>query len=570
MAILGIYFYRVVSRFLLAGYDADLAMVVAAANDRMELQIRAVGNIQNLLFSSEVLRTEANRRIDPTDEYDAYLQRTAVEKELKRSAFTYLGTLFEGPWDDRLITSVWVFLEDGRSFRQFREVPRDEVESDAQHRRIFDRFGNLDPVPFQIPPGPGDPLIHFLRPLVDTESTRRMGIAVVDVDPAVLGSAYAGLLSSQQASWFLLDLEGRVLASSDPSLLGTVAGPTLSVDLFKTGNRGEEGGGGYSVWSRFFSSAGLTGVVRVPTRVLYRHFRRSLLSYLFIVLLVLAGSLGMGLLFSLRLSRPLIDAGNRLRAFGAGDHAVRMPGYRERELDDFATVFNRMASEIDHLVNVVFQSRVAAAEMELRVLQNQINPHFMFNVLMGIAYEARMAGNTKVYTMTRAFSRLLQSSIYPDRAETVPLREELKILHFYLYLQRKRFGKKVRWIIRLEDPGLLDLKVLRLVLQPLVENAVVHGLEKKTGRGCLFIGIRRVEGRLSVVLEDDGVGFDPENPPAPEADHHRVGLANTRKRLGLFYRGEAGFELTSAPGRGTRIEVLFPLAEEGSRACTGF
>jgi two-component system LytT family sensor kinase len=189
---------------------------------------------------------------------------------------------------------------------------------------------------------------------------------------------------------------------------------------------------------------------------------------------------------------------------------------------------------------------------KIEALKSQINPHFLFNTLASISSLIRSkpdTARTLIVKLSGLLRRLMRS-----HQHFVTLREELESIDEYLDIEVARFGPKVR--VRKDiDPHSLDVIVPSMILQPLVENSIKHGLSRKVGPGTIVIRSRRQRGRVRIEIEDDGMGFLVERLDSPMASG--IGLANVRERLRVIYGATYQLTLTSEPGRGAtaRIEV---------------
>ncbi|WP_456476279.1 sensor histidine kinase [Oceanithermus sp.] len=198
------------------------------------------------------------------------------------------------------------------------------------------------------------------------------------------------------------------------------------------------------------------------------------------------------------------------------------------------------------------EGELARTQAELAALRAQINPHFLFNALNTIRYFVRTdpeEARQLLLRLSEVFQRVLHSG------EFVPLADEIAYAEAYLALEQARMGERLRveWI-RPEDE-LLEVRVPALVLEPLVENAVVHGLAPKPEGGTLRVVVERWGDDLVIQVRDDGVGFDPADRKSGLA------LTNIDERLRLLYGEGRGLLIESEPGRGTRIELRLPLTE---------
>ncbi|HSY80806.1 MAG TPA: histidine kinase [Gemmatimonadaceae bacterium] len=196
------------------------------------------------------------------------------------------------------------------------------------------------------------------------------------------------------------------------------------------------------------------------------------------------------------------------------------------------------------------EAEVQLSEARLRALQMQIHPHFLFNTLNTIAMLIRTANPARALAVLAELGDLLRQMLDDDPGLEVPLREELRFLEGYLGIERARFSDRLRVTMTVE-PQALDAHVPRFVLQPLVENAIRHGIAKRVASGVLTITGARAGSSLSLVVSDDGPG-----PAVDSSDG--VGLANTRERLRHLYGDEGVLSLTQAPGGGAVASITLP------------
>ena len=201
-------------------------------------------------------------------------------------------------------------------------------------------------------------------------------------------------------------------------------------------------------------------------------------------------------------------------------------------------------------------------EVRLQMLKNQINPHFLFNTLNMIASTAQIEDADTTEKMIHALSRLFRYNL-KSTDSVMPLERELKVVQDYMYLQQMRFGQRIRYDTDCK-PDTMEVLVPSFALQPLVENAIVHGLEPRRGLGSVAVRLWEETQNICVRIEDDGVGFDPENLDlAREVEsagqHNHIALTNVLRRLHLLYGDRADLQIRSKPGQGTTVLLTLPL-----------
>ena len=225
-----------------------------------------------------------------------------------------------------------------------------------------------------------------------------------------------------------------------------------------------------------------------------------------------------------------------------------------------------LAVFVRYLLTQVYQKQYTLKEMELKYVQTQMNPHFMYNIMNSIAIEARLDGNEEIFQKLNSFTELIRAKIFRGNADKVKIGQELEYIRYYLYLQNSRFGNRIQYEIQIESQELLDCMVPKLCLQLIVENAVVHGLEPKIGEGKVRVNIYQ-SGENEICLDtiDDGVGFGKEGeislPLVFEQEddaHNHVGLNNVYRFLRLIYGERYGLSITSYKDKGTMVRMRIP------------
>jgi sensor histidine kinase YesM len=200
-------------------------------------------------------------------------------------------------------------------------------------------------------------------------------------------------------------------------------------------------------------------------------------------------------------------------------------------------------------------------EAELKALQHQINPHFLFNVLNMINRLVHLEEYDTAQSVLTAFTEMLRYSA-SDIENVVTLEQELSYIKKYLYIQSLRFGNRIKYKLDIE-PNTLSLEIPCFTLQPLVENSMIHGLEPKEAGGNLFITTKTVKDGIHIIIEDNGIGM-PANTlqklinPNFEADKQSIGFRNVNMRLKLFFGENYRFHVTSKVNKGTKVVLVIP------------
>ena len=199
------------------------------------------------------------------------------------------------------------------------------------------------------------------------------------------------------------------------------------------------------------------------------------------------------------------------------------------------------------------QLEARLVEIELKALREQLHPHFLFNTMNTVAVLVREGKNDEAVTLLARLSTLLRMLLDATRASEITLRQEMDFLDLYVEIQKARFSDRLQVEIAIE-PAAMAARIPNLLLQPIVENAILHGVAPKAGPGRVAITGRVHDGRLHLEVRDDGPGI----APAPRNAREGVGLANTRERLAKIYGAQCQLALQSEPGQGVRVQIVLP------------
>lgn len=241
----------------------------------------------------------------------------------------------------------------------------------------------------------------------------------------------------------------------------------------------------------------------------------------------------------------------------------------KNEIGSLTKSFDVMTHRIHELMEQNVHEQEEKRKSELKALQSQINPHFLYNTLDSIIWMAEGKKNEEVVLMTASLSRLLRQSI-SNEDEVVPIANEVEYARGYLTIQKMRYKDKLEFQIDV-DPSILHIPLIKLVLQPIIENAIYHGLKYKESKGLLIIKGFPKDGNAVLQVIDDGVGMDEETL-AHIYDRHKVnyhsngvGVYNVQKRLKLYYGEDYGITYESVVGKGTTATITIPGRQEGQK-----
>lgn len=293
--------------------------------------------------------------------------------------------------------------------------------------------------------------------------------------------------------------------------------------------------------------------------------------YLISAALILLAALTLAFFLSDEITKPITKLGDSMKEVEKGNFdnaALEICG--QNEIARLSSSFNIMTTKIKNLMEQNVEEQRQKRKSELKALQAQINPHFLYNTLDSIIWMAEWGKTKEVVLMTSSLAKLLRQSI-SNQNELVRVEEEVEYTRSYLTIQKMRYKDKLEYEIWV-SPEVQNARVPKLVLQPLVENAIYHGIKYKEGKGIVLIEGFQKNHEIILKVTDDGIGMDSVQLAGifekRETDTRRngVGVLNVHERIQLYYGREYGLTFDSAPGKGTVAEVHIPWMEGGENA----
>lgn len=276
------------------------------------------------------------------------------------------------------------------------------------------------------------------------------------------------------------------------------------------------------------------------------------------VIIILLITITIAIWTTQRFTRPFKQFIRMMRDAERNNFKTRMDITAKDEIGQLAVSYNRMTQQIDSLINEVYEQQILKNEAEWSALQAQINPHFLYNTLDSVNWIARSHKITDIVRMVTALSKLFKLSL-AKKDKLVAVEEELQYIRYYAQIQETRFSDRIS--IHIDVPAsLMAYRIPRFILQPLVENSIVHGLERKEGTGRVDIKGAEYGDKIFFIIQDNGVGIPASKlqtlltKDVRNNDKH-LGLSNVDERIKLLYGAEWGLKLDSIEGEGTIVEV---------------
>ncbi len=406
-------------------------------------------------------------------------------------------------------------------------------------------------------------VVTFSRNLIDTsgrlgKEADRLGTIYFDVELDVFEQLFKPADLGPNDQLYIMDGKGNVFYSNQHDKIGKHFDTS---DLQKDGNM--------LAFSEPIPFLNGQAVALVSKTDLYASLLRIRTSVTIAAVLSLIALIVMGAIFSRMFSRPILSIMRQMIRVESGNLETMVEVERKDELGRLAHGFNRMIERLKLFINEAYVSEIKRKQAELGALKSQIRPHYLYNTLEVIRMSAVANDDDQVADMIHALSNQLKYVIdYGE--EWVTVRQELDHLSDYFHLINVRFDGRIKLEIEVRGDDLLDINMLKLSLQPIVENAVQHGIRPRGARGTVLVTIEREGERLAVTVYDDGIGMDEEKVRQLH-DHlthtqgtsgKSIGMKNVHERIRTACGNEYGIDISSKPHVGTSVRMVLPLHKE--------
>lgn len=467
------------------------------------------------------------------------------------------------------VSSIYVFSNSGKKYytekTSFKEIEFKDIEKMPFYQDILNKRGgfilrlNQD----GLIDSRSNTNISFMRVINSLYKQEKIGFLIINLNQKVLENSL-GLDQENTASILIKDGNDDTIINHNP-----IEGLDESAFLQKLDKQNE-----------FWSITEINGVNRMVTGVTNRKYGWKVLKVipfqdlsrqlhvfnigivaivLVNVVLLLLGSL----FISKLITNPIHSLIDSMKDVENGYFKPVCIPTNDDEIGMLKNVYNLMISEIHQLIQSIIEEQKIKRKAELGIMMEQIKPHFLYNTIDSISSLVILKREEEAYDSLRALGNFYRTSLSNGR-DIISIREELDTVENYLYIQKIRY----RDLFNAEydvDEEALDIKVPRLILQPLVENCIYHGIRPSGNKGCIKIAIKRLQNTVRLTVEDNGVGLSEERlMTLNTASEKSVGIPATRERIRILFGDKSHFTIASPRGKGTVITIEIPVQEEES------
>lgn len=391
------------------------------------------------------------------------------------------------------------------------------------------------------------------------EEDKLLGVILIDLRYSSIISLCTDVMPSNSGYVFILDDRGSIVYHPRQQLIysNLMTEQTGLVASLGEGESAEREGKLYLSSNIRDTNWRVAGVIEIDALL---SEQRNLVWY-FVVTALAFGLLACAISFfiSKRITEPILNLERTVKKVREGDLSAKADPSSNDEVGDLSESFNEMTDRIAELMEKFEKEQIEKRESVLWALKAQINPHFLYNTLDSIVWMAEAGQNEDVVEMTSALAKMLRASIGRD-SETATLRLELENIRNYLRIQKYRYKSKLNYEIDVPEK-LYNRRVEHLSLQPLVENAIYHGIRERREGGLITVFAEERDGNLIIAVEDNGVGMTEERIREimnREESVKSMGVRNVDNRIKLTFGSEYGLKIESRPGVGTRVTMTLP------------
>ena len=400
-------------------------------------------------------------------------------------------------------------------------------------------------------------VISIARTIFSLSDYKPIGVVMIDINPAVFARITRKLDLGEGSRIFIVDENNQIIHDSNG--MESVGGHFDQ--LFS--NRKD-----YYTFSSHLEQNGWSFIDIVPVRVVMSSVRK--------LTLWMITSLGVCLIFgwvlvsgaASRITRPIRQLRGLMLEMEKGNFNARFHGFQIDEIGDLGRGFNKTSRRIKELIEDVYQAEISSKESQIAALKSEINPHFLFNVLESIRMRAEIGDNLSIRQMILSLGKLMRVSL-GDHRPLISLKEEMERVEDYLIIERFNYQGRLRVVQHIPEE-VEHLRVLKFIIQPILENAIKHGVEKQMNVLTVEIRAELQDDTLRITLENDGPSIPPDRLARlqyalAEGSNYwsgGIGMMNVQERIRLFYGKEYGITIQERKPQGVLVTIVFPLEDK--------
>jgi two-component system, sensor histidine kinase YesM len=403
-----------------------------------------------------------------------------------------------------------------------------------------------------------------------------LGVLNLAISPDAFAGIFSGTEILQYGQTFIINSGGRYIYSKNSANLGTRFSDNFLVRKIYQNTYKKPRSFDYFLNGKkvLVSYSRLTNndwcvVSLIPYSILMKKTDKIFTFALIILVIFIMAAIYCSFVVSYSISDPIQSLMDMVKKVEMGDYNVTIDQSGRDEIKELSVSYKNMIDEIDSLIHELYMAKIAQQDSQIKALKAQINPHFLYNTLENISSIAKVNKINEISEIAKNLSAMFRYSIKSGN-DVVRLIDEIENVKSYLNILKIRFQDKLEIVLEIED-NVYNFQMYKFMLQPLVENAVHHGIEMKKGKGIVRLKAYQIENYLHLSVTDNGVGINPQllmsirqqlkNTDLLNHVNHGlgIGLANVNSRLAFYYHDDYQFNIDSEQNKGTFVEIIIPI-----------
>jgi len=485
------------------------------------------------------------------------------------------------------IESLYVFSYNGETYRLKSTTTSLNKDYIFTSEKWFETMKKLDKTHLLLPTreqvnsiseGGRKPVVTYITRIKDSNDGKDIGVVMVELNISLFGRLIKQVSMENESKLIIIDDNKTIIYHSDPEYIASQFRSDYVGRIFEEGSGNlivhPDGGEETLVTFNTSQKTGWTVLSLVPTDIMFKRIQSYQFALIFTILLCVLFAMVIAVLMSKNLTQPISLLRSAMKQAESGKFDTSIDVRSNDEIGELGKSYNNMIAQINGLIKRVYQTEITKKEAELNALQAQINPHFLYNTLQIMDLMAEEKDAREISESCQALSKIFRYSIRRGN-ETVELKDEIEHIKNYVYIQTLRLGERLKVVYDI-DRRALDCEIIKLIIQPLVENAIIHGIEETTYQCTVKISGKLQGNDLIITVEDTGVGMDEKELQALldslydetkefSRKHGGIALKNVNARIKLYYSEKYGLSVKSKKNKGTRITIILPVIHHKSR-----
>lgn len=414
-------------------------------------------------------------------------------------------------------------------------------------------------------------IISYIKSLKFVLSNNESAVMFINIKPNSIQDLLSQAPIGEKGYMFIVDKNGYVISDPDSKMLGVNVRGEEHISNILSQNEGQFVY--YDSRTRenmfaIYTSSNFTGwkyVAVVPEKELTSPASKITKGIMYISIFCFILAVAAAFLISLSISRPINEVTKAMAKVESGDLNTEVKFNSKDELGKLGKGFNNMVDKINKLIEEEYKSEIAINKVKLELLQMQINPHLLYNTLAMVSYTAKKENEFKIVEITENLSNFYKGIL--SRGKIISsFKEEVDMIKIYIDLVREVYKIDIDIVFDI-DEGMYDLYTIKLLLQPIIENSVLHGIKPKKG-GTILLSMHIEDSGVETVISDNGIGMDKSlidylnSITSYKETEKGYGMSNIIKRIKLFFGNEYGLKIESTDGEGTNVIMKLPVLKK--------